>query len=180
MCSMRCGPARSHLKLGERPHGSHGSKAWLPVLDPGKCSAAATAGPSFLPNLWHHPISGNLCNCRADTVIRDTLVGDISQDWQAAGMPLQASPTLTNPPSARTQFRKETSKMTVHFQTAQFGTSPLQNVTRSCSLTSAAAVSPGMPPPGQRALKELSMVTSPAPSSVDIAADYCQRKFLRV
>ena len=76
--------------------------------------------------------------------------------------------------------------MTVHSQTAKFGTSLLQNVTRSCSVTSAgphrwplpAASSPAVPLHGQKAWREFSLVTDPGPSCAVTAAVYCYQKFL--
>ena len=60
-----------------------------------------------------------------------------TDDSQVNRMPLQASPTLTNPLPPHSQFREETHWMTVHFRTAQSGTLSLQSKTGSCLPNSA-------------------------------------------
>ena len=127
---------------------------------------------------------GNRCNhCRADTATRDILVGDVFQDRRQPRH-RDAAASQSNPhqsPLARNQFRQEIPWMTLHSQTAQFGTL-LLNVTRSCSVTSAgphrrpflAALSPAVPPLGQKAQKgALSLVPNPGPCCADTAAVYC-------
>ena len=100
-------------------------------------------------------------------------MGDVFQDRRQPRH-RDAAASQSNPhqsPLARNQFRQEIPWMTLHSQTAQFGTL-LLNVTRSCSVTSAgphrrpflAALSPAVPPLGQKAQKgALSLVPNPGP-----------------
>ena len=71
--------------------------------------------------------------------------------------------------------------MTVHLRTAQFGTWPSRSGTPSCAGPQRkpfhAALSPVMPLRGQRAWRELSLVTNPWPSCADTAAACCFLKF---
>ena len=111
-------------------------------------------------------------SCKSDTPLRDLVVGDTFQDRRKPGhqdAAPAARPPFTTLLTARCQCHQVTSSTTARFRTAPFETSFSRSETSSCLLNFAeppqwlfrAAQSLTTPQPGQKALKEPSVVTSP-------------------
>ena len=118
---------------------------------------------------------GNRCDhCKKDTATWDIAVGDIFQHRRQPG----DQDAAASPPNPH-QTPLSSQPVPAPFRTAQSATSLSQSQTGSCSPTSAepqqwpfrAALYPGTPPRGQRALKEPSVVLGrPVPISLSPVA----------